>query len=38
MAYAYILSNMAINKVVNDGSEEALNVAINNLCKGKYLL
>lgn len=34
MAYAYILSNMAIKKVTNDGSEEALNAAINDLCRG----
>lgn len=36
MAYGYILSNMAIKKVTNDGSEEALNSAINDLCKGNY--
>lgn len=37
MAYAYILSNMAIKKVTNDGSEEALNAAINDLCRGKKI-
>jgi len=36
MAYAYTLTNMAIKKVTNDGSEEVLNTAINDLCKGNH--
>ena len=34
MTYAYILSNMAIKKVLNDCSDESLNLAINDLWKG----
>ena len=34
MAYAYILCNMAIKRVTNDSSDEVLNSAINDLCKG----
>ena len=34
MAYAYTLSNMAIKKVTSDSSDEVLNAAINDLCKG----
>lgn len=34
MAYAFTLSNMAIKKVTNDDSDEVLNAAVNDLCKG----
>ena len=35
MAYAYVLSNMAIKRVSLDSSDESLNIAVDDLCKGK---
>lgn len=36
--YAFILCNMAARKVSPDSSEEDLNFAINNLCRGNLKL
>lgn len=37
MAYAFILSNIAFKNFVNDSSDDTLNVAIKDLCKGILL-
>ena len=37
MAYAFILSNMALKNAASDSSDDTLNIAINNICKGIYL-
>lgn len=36
MAYAFILSNMAVKKVGSGCSDDGLNLAISDLCRGKY--
>lgn len=37
MAYAFILSNMALKNAASDSSDDTLNIAINNICKGIYI-